>query len=78
MKDARLSSFVPEPDRQQRQRFGDEQVIHLDRDQLVTETSRPLARAALSTRAAAGLWALRAAALLVSLMVIYTFIDQLR
>jgi hypothetical protein len=78
MKDVRHSAVVPEPDRQQRQRFGDEQVMHLDRDQLATETSRPLPRAALSSRAAAGLWALRGFALLVSLMVIYTFIDQLR
>ena len=52
--------------------------MHLERGQLVTETSRPVPRAALSARAAAGLWALRVFAVLVSLMVIYTFIDQLR
>ena len=44
----------------------------------MTETSQPVPRAALSASAAAGLWALRAFAVLVSLMVIYTFISQLR
>jgi hypothetical protein len=78
MKDVHHRSGGRELDRRSRQRVGDEQVLHLDRDQLVTETSRPLPRAVLSTRAAAGLWVLRAVALLVSLMVIYTFIDQLR
>jgi hypothetical protein len=55
-----------------------EQAVHLERGQLVTETSQPLPRAALTAPAAAGLWALRAFAVLVSLMVIYTFISQLR
>jgi hypothetical protein len=52
--------------------------MFLESDQLVTETSRPLPRAALGAPAAAGLWALRLFVILVSLMVIYTFIDQLR
>jgi hypothetical protein len=78
MNDAHQGSGVPEQDRQPQQRFENKQVMHLERGQLVTETSRPLPRAALSARAAAGLWALRAFVLLVSLMVIYTFIDQLR
>lgn len=56
----------------------DEQVMHLERGQLVTETARPLARAALSTPAAARLWALRVFVVLVGVMVICTFIDQLR
>jgi hypothetical protein len=77
MNDARQGSTVPERDRQPQQRSEDEQVMHLDRGQLVAETSRPIPRAALSARAAAALWALRAFAVLVSLMVIYTFIDQL-
>jgi len=77
MNDARPGSGVPEQDRQPPQRFQDEQVMHLDRGQLVAETSRPVPRAALSARAATGLWALRVVAVLVSLMVIYTFIDQL-
>jgi Mn2+/Fe2+ NRAMP family transporter len=62
----------------QPQRFEDDHAVHLERDQVVAETSRPLPRAALTARAAAGLWALRGFVVLVSLMVIYTFIDQLR
>jgi hypothetical protein len=54
----------------------DEQGIHLERGQLVTETSLPVPRAAVSAIAVSGLWALRAFAILVSLMVIYTFISQ--
>ena len=77
MNDAHHSSGVPEQDRQPPQRSEDEQVMHLDRGQLVAETSRPVQRATLSARAAAGLWVLRIFAVLVSLMVIYTFIDQL-
>ena len=52
--------------------------MHLERDQFVDETSRPVPRAPLSARTAAGLWALRVFVIVVSLMVIYTFIDQLR
>jgi hypothetical protein len=77
MNHAHHSSAGPEQDRQPPQRLEDEQVIYLDRGQLVAETSRPVPRAALSARAAAGLWALRVFVVLVSLMVIYTFIDQL-
>jgi hypothetical protein len=77
MNDAEYSSAAPEPDLHPQQRFEDDQVMHLERGQLVTETSRPVSRAALSARAAAGLWALRVFAVLVSLMVVYTFTDQL-
>jgi hypothetical protein len=56
---------------------GTEPVVHLEHDQLVTETSRPLPRAVISADAAAGLWALRVFAILVSVLVVYTFIDQL-
>jgi hypothetical protein len=77
MNDAPQGSGVPEQDRQPPQHSADEQAMHLDRGQLVAETSRPVPRAALSARAAAGLWALRVFAVLVSLMIIYTFIDQL-
>jgi len=77
MNDTPQSSSVPEHGRQPPEPFGDEQVIHLEHGQLVAETSRPVPRAALSAPAAAGLWALRVFAVLVSLMVIYTFIDQL-
>ena len=77
MNDAQQGPGVPEQDPQPPERFEDEPVIYLERDQLVAETSRPVPRAALSARAAAGLWALRVFVVLVSLMVIYTFIDQL-
>ena len=59
-------------------RAEDELIMHLERDQFVAETSRPVPRAALSARAGAGLWALRVFVVLVSAMVIFTFIDQLR
>jgi hypothetical protein len=78
MNEAHHSSGMPEQDLQPQQRSGHEPVMHLERGQLVTETSRPVPRAALSAPAAAGLWALRIFAILVSLMVIYTFISQLR
>jgi hypothetical protein len=78
MNDAYHSSRIPEQDLQPQQRSGYEQAMHLERGQLVTEASRPVPRAALSAPAAAGLWALRVFAVLVSLMVIYTFISQLR
>jgi hypothetical protein len=77
MNDAHQSSGVPEQDRQPRERFEDELVMHLERDQLEAEISRPVQRAALSARAAAGLWTLRVFVVLASLMVIYTFIGQL-
>ena len=51
--------------------------MHLERDQFVAETSRPVPPAPLGARASAALWALRVFVILVRLMVIYTFIDQL-
>jgi hypothetical protein len=68
---------IRERDLQSQERFEDELIMNLERDQFVAETSRPVPRAALSARATAGLWALRVFVVLVSLMVIYTFIDQL-
>ena len=68
---------VQEQDLQRQERFEDELIMDLERDQFVAETSRPVPRAALSTRVEAGLWALRVFVVIVSLMVIYTFIDQL-
>jgi hypothetical protein len=56
---------------------GEELIMDLERDQFVAETSRPVAPAPLGARASAGLWALRVFVVLVSLMVIYTFIYQL-
>jgi hypothetical protein len=61
-----------------RQAQGQEELImHLERDQFVAETSRPVPRAALSARTTAALWALRVFVVLVSLMVLYTFVEQL-
>jgi hypothetical protein len=55
----------------------DELVMHLERDQLVAETSRPVPRAVLGRRATMALWALRALVLVLSGLVIYTFVEQL-
>ncbi len=49
----------------------------LERDQLVADTSRPVPRALLPARVRGALWALRVFAVLVSLLVIYTFIHRL-
>jgi hypothetical protein len=68
---------LAEGDLQEQERFEDELIMHLERDQFVAETSRPVPQAALSSRAVAGLWALRVFVVLVSLMVIYTFVEQL-
>ena len=68
---------IPEQDLQRQERFEDELIMNLERDQFVAETSRPVPRAALSAHATVGLWMLRVFVVLVSLMVIYTFIDQL-
>jgi hypothetical protein len=75
--DAHDSPAIRERDLQPQERFEDELIMNLERDQFVAETSRPVPRAALSARASTGLWALRVFVVLVSLMVIYTFIDQL-
>jgi hypothetical protein len=55
----------------------DELIMHLERDQFVAETSRPVPRAPLGPHATFALWALRVFAVVVSLMVVYTFIHQL-
>jgi hypothetical protein len=68
---------IAERDLQHQERYEDELIMHLERDQFVAETSRPLARVILGARARASLWALRIFAVLVSGMVIYTFIAQL-
>jgi hypothetical protein len=70
-------SGISEQELQLRERFEDELIMHLERDQFVAATSRPVPRAVLTRAATAGLWALRVFVVLVSLMVIYTFIDQL-
>jgi hypothetical protein len=68
---------IREQDLQPQERYEDELILHLERDQFVEATSRPVPRAALGAWATSGLWALRVFVVLVSLMVIYTFIDQL-
>jgi hypothetical protein len=56
----------------------DEQLVQfLESDQLAEERARPVSRAELSGRAAAGLWALRVLAIVLAAMVIYTFAAQL-
>jgi hypothetical protein len=64
---------IPEQQLQAQERAEDELIMHLEHDQFVAETSRPVPRAPLSARASAGLWALRVFVIVVSLMVIYTF-----
>lgn len=54
-----------------------ELVMYLERDQLVSDKTRPVPRARLSPRASARLWALRVFAVTMSAMVVYTFIAQL-
>ncbi len=76
-REAHWDPDIQERDMQAQERFEDELIMHLERDQFVVETSRPVPRAVLSARGTAGLWALRVFVLLVSLMVVYTFIDQL-
>jgi hypothetical protein len=75
--DAPAGSAIPEPELQRQERLEDELIMHLERDQFVAETSRPVARAALGPRTVAALWGLRVFVVLVSLMVIYTFVEQL-
>jgi hypothetical protein len=72
-----LSATIAESDLQAQERHEDELIMHLERDQFVAETSRPVPHAPLSARARAGLWALRVFVVIVSLMVIYTFAQQL-
>jgi len=67
--------------REQRRAHGEaaqpELIEHLERDQLVAETFRPVPRAQLRRGTTIALWALRVFAVIVGLMVIYAFIAQL-
>ncbi len=54
-----------------------ELIMHLEPDQLVNETFRPVPRAVLSRGAILGLWGLRIFCVSVSAMVLYTFVDRL-
>jgi hypothetical protein len=76
-RDDAAASSAEERDPRRSDRREDELIMHLERDQLVAETSRPLERAALGRNATAAVWALRVFVVIVSAMVIYTFIDQL-
>jgi hypothetical protein len=55
----------------------EELVMFLERDQLVSDKLRPVPRARLSRRTSIALWTLRVCALLVGVMVIYTFFWKL-
>jgi hypothetical protein len=55
----------------------EERIMFLEPHQFVSDRSIAMPPARLSRRARAGLWLLRIFALIVSLMVIYTFIAQL-
>jgi len=52
-------------------------AVHLEHDQFLAETSRAVPKAPHSARVTGALWALRVFVILLSLMVIYTFIEQL-
>lgn len=54
-----------------------ELVMFLERDQLVVDTSQPVRRLRLSPTMNIALWALRVFVIVVSAMVIYTFVSQL-
>jgi hypothetical protein len=54
-----------------------ELIAYLEPDQLVAETFRPVTRATLTRNVAVVLWALRVFVVLVSLMVLYTFVVRL-
>ncbi|HEV7586291.1 MAG TPA: hypothetical protein VGO14_10990 [Solirubrobacteraceae bacterium] len=56
---------------------GEELILHLEPDQFVAATAEPVAPAPLGPRAKALLWGLRIFVVLVSIMVIYTFVDRL-
>jgi hypothetical protein len=77
VKCAHQTSDIREQDLQPQERFEDELAVYLERDQFVAETSRAVPKAPHSARVTGVLWALRVFVILLSLMVIYTFIDQL-
>lgn len=64
---------MPQPD----PRADHQLVEYLEPNQLVSDTSRPVPRAQLTTRVRAALWTLRIVTVLLTIMVIYTFISQL-
>jgi hypothetical protein len=56
---------------------GEELIMFLEQEQLVSDRSIAVPPARLSGRARTALWLLRIFALIVSFMVIYTFVSQL-
>ena len=58
-------------------RDGEELIMFLEQEQLVSDRSIAVPPARLSRRAKTALWLLRIFALIVSFMVIYTFASQL-
>jgi hypothetical protein len=70
---------APQPSGQQGQpqRHDEELITFLEHEQLVSDRSMAVPPAPLSGRAKAALWILRVFALIVSFMVIYTFVIQL-
>ena len=68
----------PQARNQQREpREGEELITFLEQEQLVSDRSIAVPPARLSGRTRAALWALRIFTLIISLMVIYTFVSQL-
>jgi hypothetical protein len=61
----------------QPQRDGEELIMFLEQEQFVSDRSIAVPPARLSGHAKAALWLLRIFALIVSFMVIYTFVAQL-
>lgn len=78
LRDAPAPVPIREEELQAEERAEDQLIMHLERDQFVAETARPVPRAPLSSATVAGLWALRVFVVLVSAMVIYTFVVNLR
>jgi hypothetical protein len=67
-------------ERQQQERDdddGEEMVMFLERDQLMSDRRRPLPPAEIGPRAHAALWTLRIFVLIIGLMVIFTFCAKL-
>jgi hypothetical protein len=71
------TATLPLEERRQDGRAREDLVMFLERDQLVHDAARAVPRAHLSAAATAGLWALRVFVIVVSAMVIYTFIAQI-
>jgi uncharacterized membrane protein YgcG len=70
---------APQPPGQQERpsRDGEDLIMFLEQEQLVSDRSIAVPPAQLSRRAETALWLLRIFALIVSFMVIYTFVAQL-